>query len=122
MGVQTLRTDSGEELVVMPRRDYDALLARLGDDDAEDRMTLLIAAEARGDKPLPAAVSAAILSGDSVLRALRNWRAMTQAELAKGTGLTQGYLSEIEARAKTGAPETLAKIAQVLKVPPGWLV
>ncbi|MGQ0673353.1 MAG: hypothetical protein ACT4N2_10830 [Hyphomicrobium sp.] len=34
-------------------------------------MTLLIAAEARGESPLPAAISSAILSGDSVLKAVR---------------------------------------------------
>jgi hypothetical protein len=40
------------------RRDHDALLARAGDADAEDRMTLIVAAEA----PLPESVSAAILA------------------------------------------------------------
>jgi hypothetical protein len=45
MTVQTLTTQSGEELVVLSRRDYDALLARSGDEEAEDRMTLVFAAE-----------------------------------------------------------------------------
>jgi hypothetical protein len=53
MPVQTLTTPAGEELVVLSGRDYDALLARLGDEDAEDRMTLILAAEARADAPLP---------------------------------------------------------------------
>ena len=35
MTVQTLTTESGDELVVLSRRDYDALLARRGDEDAE---------------------------------------------------------------------------------------
>jgi len=36
--VQIIKTESGEELVVLPRREYDALMARLGDEEAEDRV------------------------------------------------------------------------------------
>lgn len=42
-----ITTDSGEELVLLTRREYDSLLARLGDEEAEDRMTMLIAEEIR---------------------------------------------------------------------------
>jgi hypothetical protein len=42
-----ITTDAGEELVVLTRREYDALLARLGDEEAEDRMTVLLADEVR---------------------------------------------------------------------------
>ena len=52
-------TEAGEELVVLSRRDYDALLAQLGDEDAEDRMTLVIAAEARAALLHPEAGSTA---------------------------------------------------------------
>jgi hypothetical protein len=34
-------------------------------------MTLLTAAEARGETPLPAEVSEAVLAGDSILKAVR---------------------------------------------------
>jgi hypothetical protein len=47
MEPQFLRTESGEELVVLSRRDYDSLLARLGDEEAEDRMTVLLVEEVR---------------------------------------------------------------------------
>jgi hypothetical protein len=36
--VQIITTESGEELVILTRREYDRLLARLGDDEAEDRV------------------------------------------------------------------------------------
>lgn len=121
MGVQIITTESGEELVVMSRRDYDALLAQLGDEGAEDRMTLLLAAEARADEPLPEPVSAAILRGDSTLKALRIWRGLTQVELAKAADINQGYLSELENRAKAGTAETLAKLARALNVSEAWL-
>lgn len=121
MGVQKIVTESGEELVVLSRREYDALLAQLGDEEAEDRMTLIVAAEARGEAPLPESVSSAVLGGDSVLKALRLWREMTQVQLAQAAGLGQGFLSELEARAKAASPATLAKLASCLDVPVGWL-
>jgi DNA-binding XRE family transcriptional regulator len=121
MGTQFLKTDSGEELVVLSRRDYDALLARAGDEEAEDRMTVLIAAEARGEKPLPKEVSAAVLSGDTLLKALRKWRGMTQDELASASGVNQGYISELENGSKTGTADTLAKFSSALALPEGWL-
>jgi DNA-binding XRE family transcriptional regulator len=121
MTIQTLTTESGEELVVLSRRDYDVLLARLGDEEAEDRMTLIIAAEARAEAHLPEPVSSAILKGGSVLKALRNWRGLTQVQLADAAGIGQGYLSELEARTKSGSPETRAKLAQQLEIPVGWL-
>lgn len=122
MGVQVIRTESGEELVVMTRREYDALLAQLGDEDAEDRMTLVVASEARGGEPLPEAVSAAVLAGDSLIKALRKWRGLGQVDVAKAASINQGYLSEVENRSKTGSPETLRAIARALDVPEGWLI
>ena len=38
MTIQIIKTESGEELVVLPRREYDTLMARLGDEEAEDRV------------------------------------------------------------------------------------
>jgi DNA-binding XRE family transcriptional regulator len=121
MTVQTLTTESGEELVVLSRRDYDALSARSGDEEAEDRKALILAAEARAETPLPEVVSAAILEGDSVLRALRNWRGLSQVQLAEAAGIGQRLLGELEARMKIGSVETLMKLAQRLDVPVGWL-
>jgi DNA-binding XRE family transcriptional regulator len=122
MGIQIIRTETGEELVVLPRREYDALLAQQGDEDAEDRMTLLLAAEARSEETLPAPVSQAVLAGDSLPKAIRAWRGLTQQAVAAAAGINQGYLSEIEAGAKAGAPGTLRAIAKALDAPEGWLV
>ncbi len=44
---QIVKTANGENLVVLTERDDPALLARAGDEDAEDRMTVIINDEAR---------------------------------------------------------------------------
>ena len=121
MTVQTLRTESGEELIVLSRREYDALLARLGDEDAEDRMTLLIAAEARAEEPLPEPVSQAVLKGDRLLKALRAWRGLTQVELATRAGLNQAFISGLESGDKSASRATIAALAKALDVREGWL-
>lgn len=121
MSVQTIISPSGEELVVLSRRDYDALLAQLGDEAAEDRMTLLLAAEARAEATLPSEISDAILKGQSLLKALRVWRCLTQMQVAEKADLNQGFLSELENRTKSASPDTLTRLALALDVPAAWL-
>jgi DNA-binding XRE family transcriptional regulator len=122
---QIIRTPGGEELVVLPRAEYEALLDRV-DHDAEDADDIAIydarkAELAAGGVVLPPDVSAAILRGDSRLKAIRNWRNATQQHLSFQIGIGQGYLSDLESGRRAGAPETLAKLAQALNVPVDWL-
>jgi len=122
---QIIRTPSGEELVVLPRAEYEALLER-ADHEAEDAEDVAIydarkAELAAGGVVLPPEVSAAILRGDSRLKAIRKWRDETQLHLEFVTGIGQGYLSDLESGRRTGTPETIAKLAQALNVPVEWL-
>lgn len=73
------------------------------------------------DQILPAEVSYALLRGKSRLRALREWRKLSQSDLASAAGLGQGYLSDIESGRRKGPPETIKKIAAALAVPIDWL-
>jgi hypothetical protein len=119
---QIIRTPGGEELVVLPRAEYEALLER-ADHEAEDADDVAIydARKAAGEGVLPPEVSAAILRGESRLKAIRNWRGETQLHLSFKTGIGQGYLSDLESGRRTGTPETIAKLAQALGVPVEWL-
>ena len=122
---QIIRTPSGEELVVLPRAEYEALVNHV-DHAAEDAEDVAIydarkAELAAGGVALPAEVSAAILRGESRLKAIRNWRGETQLHLNFKTGIGQGYLSDLENGRRAGTPETVAKLAQALDVPLEWL-
>ena len=124
-GPQIIRTPGGEELVVLPRTEYEALLERAAH-DAEDADDVAIydarkAELAAGGGVLPPEVSAAILRGDSRLKAIRNWRGETQMQLEFKTGIGQGYLSDLENGRRIGTRETIAKLAQALDVPIEWL-
>ena len=119
---QIIHTD-GEDLVLIPRRDYEALLARAGDEASEDAATARIIAAtdakiARGeDVALPAAVWAAVESGEHPVRAIRKFRGLTQSDVAERAGLRQGTIADIEAGKKTGSALSLKAIAAALCVP-----
>jgi hypothetical protein len=122
---QIIRTPSGEELVVLPRAEYEALLER-ADHEAEDADDVAIydarkAELAAGGVVLPPEVSAAVLRGESRLKAIRSWRGETQLHLNSKTNISQGYLSDLESGRRAGTPETLAKLAHALDVPVEWL-
>lgn len=110
---------------MLPRADYEALIER-ADHESEDADDVTIydarkAELAAGGVVLPPEVSAAVLRGDSRLKAVRNWRGETQLHLTFKTGIAQGYLSDLENGRRKGTSDTIAKLAQALNVPAEWL-
>lgn len=125
MNPQFITTEGGEELVLLARRDYDAMLARLGDEEAEDRMTEHLVDEAReriasGDeKLLRAGPDGRPPRPDSetfgqVVRRLRKAQGRNQQELAEMVEITQGYLSDIEGGRKNPTPEVMCRLRAAL--------
>ncbi|HLW92164.1 MAG TPA: helix-turn-helix transcriptional regulator [Roseiarcus sp.] len=74
-----------------------------------------------GAQVLPAEVTKLMLKGDSLLRALRKWRDVTQLQMEYKTNLSQGFLSDLESGKKKGTPEMLKAIAKALDIDPKWL-
>ena len=126
MKPQIIKSESGEELVVLPRRVYDRLVARRINEDGEtarivDRTEAALAAGY--DIAIPAEVAEAIARGGNPIRVVREWRGITQAGLAKaGVGVTQGYISQLESGASGGTPKALSAIARALGVPVDLLI
>lgn len=123
---QIIRAPGGDEMVVLTRADYDDLVARAAEADEDaadaalfaDRMADL---KAGRDVVLPPEVTALLLKGASMIKALRKWRGLTQVQMAERTGLAQSYLSEIETVGKKGSADALEKIAVALEVDVEWL-
>lgn len=122
---QFITTPSGEEMVLLSRADYDALVAAVEDEDDDAEDVALYDAR-KGDLNakdfLPAEVSAMILKGDGRLKAIRRWRRMTQEDLAAATSMSQGYISEVESRRKSLGDEAAASVAKALNVPLSWIL
>ncbi|MDX8456502.1 helix-turn-helix transcriptional regulator [Mesorhizobium sp. VK9D] len=121
---QIIKTPTGEELVVIPKADYEALL-RAAEEALEDAADIAIYDERKADlkteKTLPADVTMDVLRGSSRLKALRNWRKLTQAELAATIGVSQGFLSDLEANRRKPSEQTSAMLAKALDIPREWI-
>lgn len=113
---QIITTESGEELVVLSRREYEALAARKGDGKPDQPSAGRIRAQTAGDVPIPESVLQEIEAAPSPIGPLREWRGLTQSELAAAAGISQGYLSALEAGRKGGDAHTLHAIARTLDV------
>lgn len=121
---QIIKTPSGEELVIVPRAEYEALV-RAADEAAEDAADVAVY-DARKNDPdgatrLPAELSMSILQGDNRVKAMRKWRGLTQAQLAEATGLGQGYLSDLEKGRRALSAKAAEKLAHAFDSPVSWL-
>jgi DNA-binding XRE family transcriptional regulator len=107
---QIITSPSGEELIVVPRRDYedlvDALTARKAD-----------AALASGREELLTAEETATLAAASAPLAFwRKKRCKTQSQLAAAVGVSQNFLSDLERGKAKGDVTLYAKLARCLDV------
>src|SRR4051812_21772513 len=112
MGAQFIKSPSGEDMVVLPRGEYDALIEAAEEalEDAAD-VAAYDAAVAGGIEPLPFEVSQAVLKGASRLKAIRLWRDETQMHLAFRTETSQGLISDLENRRRDMTAEMARRLA-----------
>ncbi|MFL5068136.1 MAG: helix-turn-helix domain-containing protein [Xanthobacteraceae bacterium] len=125
MNVRFQKTSRGE-VAILPRKEYEALVAKAAEAD-EDAGTARLVARARkevlaGAPLLPKDVVDRLAKGEKPVRVLREWRDMTQMHLSSKVGISQSHISDIESGRRTGTPATLRRIADALKVPLDLLV
>lgn len=125
MNVRFQKTARGE-VAILPRKDYEALVAKAAE-ATEDEGTARLVARARrevaaGAPLLPKQIVDRLARQENAVRVLREWRDVTQLHLAFKTGLSQGYLSDVETGRRKGTAAALHRIADALKVPLDLLV
>jgi ribosome-binding protein aMBF1 (putative translation factor) len=122
MDFQIIKSPTGDEMVVLAKADFDALV-RAAEDAAEDAADVAAydAAVALNSDRLPPEVSKFITDGDSLLRALRRWRDLTQMQMSFKSEFSQGFISDLEAGRRKITSEVAEKLAVVLDVPADWL-
>ena len=110
-------TRCGEEFAVLPMHQLKRLM-----DDAEmlSDVKAYDAAKARvergEDEPIPLEITERRIAGESTLRIWREYRGLTQADLAKKSKVSRPMIAAIESGHRTGGVETLKKLAVALKV------
>jgi len=105
------------EMVTIPREEYDRLQAAaedLADLQNYDRAKAALAA---GEEELVAAdYVERLLGGENALRVYRDLRGLTQAALAEKSGVNRVTVAEIETGRKQGSITTLRALASALDV------
>lgn len=128
MGIQFIKTPSGDEMVVLPKAEYDELIriaeeaAEAAEDAADVAAYDAAMADPLGLQVIPVEVSEHVTKGTGLLKAYRLWRKLGQVELAKASGTSQGFISDIENRRRKITPEVAGKLAKALDIPVHWLI
>ncbi|MEQ8968089.1 MAG: helix-turn-helix transcriptional regulator [Azospirillaceae bacterium] len=110
---QTIRTPGGESLVVLPAEEYEDLVDEL---EALRELRRLDLGQSR---VYPGSLIHAIhVDGVNPVRAVREWRGLTQAALAERVGTSTAYVSQIETGRRHPRPELCGRLAVALDVDP----
>ncbi len=117
MSVQIIEKNGQPEWAVVPYEEYQRLVAEaemLQDIQDYDEVKLAIA---NGDEALiPSEVTYALLDGENPIRVWRDYRGLTQQQVADEAGISKPYLSQIESGQRNGTTEVLVAIAKALNV------
>lgn len=120
VGPQIIHTPSGDEMVILPKAAFDALVARLAGRDPteaeEEAGVARIVAATNGQTALSAEAWDRIDAGQNPLLVIRRERGHTQAAVAAATGISQAQLSKLENDEAQGSVATLSALAAFLKV------
>ncbi len=74
------------------------------------------AARAREEEAFPLNVAERLVAGAHPIKVFREFRGMTQAELARQVGLSPMYISQIETGRRGGSTKALRRIAAALEI------
>lgn len=125
MNVKFEQTPQGE-VAILPREDYEALVARASEAD-EDAGTAHLVSRAKQDVAsgaplLPKSVVDRLAEGENPVRVLREWRDITPTYLSDKTDISERHILDIENGKLIGTTASLLAIAKVLDVPADLLV
>lgn len=84
--------------------------------DIRDYDSVKTAIERGKEELVPGEVTFALLDGENPVKVWREYRGLTQQQLAEVAEISTLYLSQIEARRQTGTTEVLLAVAKALKV------
>jgi DNA-binding XRE family transcriptional regulator len=117
MNVQLIERDGKPEWAVLPYAEYEHLMALLEDmQDAGDAKRIMSSLDRGEDEALPQAVAQRLLNDEAPLRVWREYRGLTQTQLAEMAGVTQAMVTMIETGRRKGQTPTLKRLADALGV------
>jgi DNA-binding XRE family transcriptional regulator len=117
MTVQVIKQGDKPEWAVVPYDTYLQLVERAEMlQDIQDYDSALAALERGDDELIPAEIVNAVLDGANPIKVWREYRGMSQQELANQVEISTPYLSQLETNRRKGSMEVLAGIAKALNI------
>lgn len=116
MSVQIIKKNGRPEWAVIPFEEYQRLVEEaemLQDVRDYDEAKLAIA---NGEELIPSEVTYALLDGKNPIRVWREYRGLTQQQVAEAAGISKPYLSQLESGQRKGTTEVLRAIGRALDV------
>lgn len=115
--IQLIERDGKPEWAVLPYDEYLKLLEQAEMlEDIRDYDIAKAELENGGDELIPSEVVEALLDGENPIKVWREYRGLTQQQLADTAGISKPYLSQIETGKRKGTVDILSAIAKALKV------
>jgi hypothetical protein len=119
MSVQFIQTPNGDEMAVLSRKEYEALIRAVNQRERREEYERL--SRSSLTEPQKAEIMSLMDRGDSLLRATRKWRRFTQmyVEHFRTTlsSVSQSYLTDLETGKRSGSREVLINLAKIYNVP-----
>jgi DNA-binding XRE family transcriptional regulator len=117
MSVQLIVQNGQPEWAVLPYDDY-LQLVELAEmlEDIQDFDKIHSAVENGNEELLPADVVFALAKGENPLKIWREYRGMTQQQLAETAQISIPFLSQIETGKRKASINVLSNIASILRV------
>lgn len=115
--IQIIERDGKPEWAVLPYEKYLQLVEQMELlEDIRDLDRMNAAIERGEEEVIPSEVVYAILDGENPIRVWREYRGLTQQQLADKVKVSKAYLSQIETRKRQGSSQILSRIAKALNV------
>lgn len=115
--IQLIERNGKPEWAVLPYEEYLHLVEQAEMlEDIRDYDAAKAAIERGEEELIPSEVVFAILDGGNPIKVWREFRDMSQQQLAEIAGISKPYLSQIENDKRRGTTEVITAIAKALKI------
>jgi len=117
MNVQVIKQGDKPEWAVLPYKTYLELVEKAEMlQDVQDYDSAKLALERGEEELVPSEIVYSILEGENPIKVWREYRSVSQQNLAQVAEISAPYLSQIETGKRKGSVEVLSAIAQALDI------
>jgi len=117
MSVQVIERNGHPEWAILPYEEYLQLVEQAETlQDIQDYDRIKAAVESGEEEVIPAGVAYALAEGESPIKVWREFRQLTQQQLAELVGMSVPFLSQIETAKRKASMKIMVALAKALRV------